>query len=111
MKTLEKAAREYANEFMQGLKESGREDIEGYSARAREVIWNAANAGFIKGVRAAQRWIPVGEQLPETAGEYFVECRNGKRIQYDVDWFENGKFFHRKNVLRWRHLELPVEEW
>ncbi|GAB6394204.1 MAG: hypothetical protein MdMp024_0516 [Bacteroidales bacterium] len=108
MKTLEKAAREYANEFIIGLKKAGKEGIEGH---ARDVIWNAANAGFVKGVLATQRWIPVGEQLPEKADNYLVECCNGKRIQYDVDWFENGKFWHRTNVLRWRHLELPVEEW
>jgi len=63
------------------------------------------NMAFHAGVKFAQQWISVEDELPEECEEVLVKCTNGKRIQHDVDFRINGKF-RRKNVIYWRQIEL-----
>ena len=89
MKTIEQAAAKYADTRTDRIEFRG-----------------VARAGFIEGAAFAQRWIPVSEEVPEENTEVLVKCRNGKRIQHDVDFIMNGVFHRRKNVTHWRPIEL-----
>ena len=59
-------------------------------------------------LREANRWIPVGERLPESEGTYETtyEYGDGKR-QIQRFWFEGDQFPHY--VLAWRQLPEPYQ--
>jgi len=90
MKTIEQAAQEFAEKATLNA---------GADRTKRE---NAFKAG----VEWAQEWISVEDELPIVFDDVLVKCKNGKRIQCDVDYLmDNGKFRVRANVTHWRLIE------
>jgi hypothetical protein len=71
-----------------------------------------SQAKEIAELKEAQRWIPVGEKLPEVGGEYLVyrEVRNEQFILA----YEGGRFYYEgmafKGVTHWQPLPAPPKE-
>ena len=95
MKTIDEAADAYVkNNF--------------YIGTISDKISTQAHKAFKAGVKFAQQWIRVEDELPEENVYVLVKCTNGKRTQFDIDYLLNGKFHKRTNVTRWRPIELEL---
>ena len=91
MKTIEEEAKEQAN----ALKiYSSKQDFE---------------KGFKSGVKFAQRWIPIEEELPESDGKYLVLRSNGdwtstyfqKSTNSFANYYSDLHYF-----THWRQIEI-----
>ena len=63
-----------------------------------------AYLGFIQGVKFAQRWIPVEEELPEKLKQVIVKLENG---WHTCTWItEDGTFAFNIKPTHWRYIDL-----
>jgi hypothetical protein len=96
MKTIEEAAKEYAE-----IKDK---------ANAEFVMED-----FIEGVKFAQRWISVDEELPEIKKETYKILVKSNNVEVNFFWVigdvccdnkRNIDFFKIHNITHWRLIEL-----
>lgn len=98
MKTIEESARDYA---------LSREDND-YTIET-EMAFNA-------GVEFAQRWIPVGEELPRIGEKVITKMDKDKRTSYgtatriregreiETHWIDHT--FSNMTITHWRYIDL-----
>ena len=87
MKTVEEAAKRYAN-----------------TKSSSDVFIESHIKDFKAGVEFAQRWIPVEEELPEKLVQVIVKLENG---WHTTTWItENGDFAFNVKPTYWRPIEL-----
>lgn len=104
MKTVDEAANEFAKEI--------RENSLSGSNAGKQQYQSGRKIGFKAGVKFAQRWIPVEEELPET--NEFEEskiCLIKNRHAIDIGRYYSNKkrwFLSSSNfeVTHWRYVEL-----
>ena len=61
-------------------------------------------SAFIAGVKFAQRWIPIEEELPEKLVQVIVKLENG---WCTCTWItEDGDFAFNVKPTHWRSIEL-----
>ena len=61
-------------------------------------------SAFIAGVKFAQRWIPIEEELPEKVVQVIVKLENG---WCTCTWItEDGDFAFNVKPTHWRPIEL-----
>ena len=104
MKTIEEAAIECANIYLQGYRDS-------YPADENDFI-----DVFESGVEFAQRWIPVEEELPEIGEKVITYMTKDKRTSYGIatrireEWEINAHWidhtFSNMTITHWRPIEL-----
>ena len=104
MKTIEDAARECANIYLQGYRDS-------YPADKNDFV-----DVFEAGIEFAQRWIPVEEELPEVGEKVITKMTKDKRTSYGIatrireEWEINAHWidhtFSNMNITHWRLIEL-----
>ena len=103
MKTIEEAAIECANIYLQGYRDS-------YPADKNDFI-----DVFESGVEFAQRRIPVEEELPDEKNGYinkeviaFTSDNCAYVLIYDdyIGWIPNGTDADIDNITHWRPIEL-----
>ena len=104
MKTIEEAAIECANIYLQGYRDS-------YPANEGDFI-----DVFEAGVEFAQMWIPVEEELPEIGEKVITKMAKDKRTSYGIatrireEWEVNAHWidhtFSNMNITHWRHIDL-----
>ena len=103
MKTIEEAAIECANIYLQGYRDS-------YPADEYDFI-----DVFESGVEFAQRRIPVEEELPDEKNGYinkeviaFTSDNCAYVLIYDdyIGWLPNGTDADIDNITHWRPIEL-----
>jgi hypothetical protein len=75
-----------------------------------------AYLGFIQGVKFAQEWIPVEEELPRIGEKVITKMNKDKRTSYgiatrireeweiDAHWIDHT--FSNMNITHWRPIEL-----
>ena len=96
MKTIEEAACDYVNNK---YKEFALLDIFGEETSIRDL-----SSDFIEGVKFAQRWIPVEEELPEKSKQVIVKLENG---WHTCTWItEDGTFAFNVKPTHWRYIDL-----
>ena len=103
MKTIEQAAKEWANAHYPKCGTNDWADDgfdEGYNAAANYKALDAFEAG----AEFAQRWIPVTEELPETRQWALVKLLQGD-IRTD-QYLGNKWWLYDGHVTHWRHIEL-----
>ena len=97
MKTIKEAAHEYFRKAQLGLENPGSE------------------SGFIAGVKFAQRWISVEDELPQEQGYYLVlkiPLFRGNCNVVVAEFGKNNTFYYQRtnstieNVTHWRPIEL-----
>ena len=87
MKTVEEAAKRYAN-----------------TKSSSDVFIESHIKDFKAGVEFAQRWIPVEEELPEKLVQVIVKFENG---WCTCTWItEDGDFAFNVKPTYWRPIEL-----
>jgi len=92
MKTIEEAAIECANMYVEGYRDS-------YPANEGDFI-----DVFEAGIEFAQRWIPVEEELPEKFKQVIVKLENG---WHTCTWItEDGTFAFNVKPTHWRPINL-----
>ena len=92
MKTIEEAAIECANIYLQGYRDS-------YPADENDFV-----DVFEAGIEFAQRWIHVEEEIPEKFKQVIVKLENG---WHTCTWImEDGTFAFNVKPTHWRHIEL-----
>ena len=99
MKTIEEEAKEFSNtKGIQSCK------------LMREVEYDTGRfVGFKAGIKFAQRWIPIEEELPEYDGKYLVLRSNGdwtstyfqKSTNSFANYYSDLHYF-----THWRQIEL-----
>ena len=104
MKTIEEAAIECANIYLQGYRDS-------YPADENDFI-----DVFESGVEFAQRWISIEEELPEIGEKVITKMTKDKRTSYGIatrireEWEINAHWidhtFSSMNITHWRPIEL-----
>lgn len=103
MKTIEEAAIECANIYLQGYRDS-------YPADENDFI-----DVFEAGVEFAQRRIPVEEELPDEKNGYinkeviaFTSDNCAYVLIYDdyIGWLPNGTDADIDNITHWRPIEI-----
>ena len=103
MKTIEEAAIECANIYLQGYRDS-------YPADEYDFI-----DVFESGVEFAQRRIPVEEELPDEKNGYinkeviaFTSDNCAYVLIYDdyIGWLPNGTDADIDNITHWRPIEI-----
>ena len=104
MKTINDAAIECANIYLQGYRDS-------YPADENDFV-----DVFEAGVEFAQRWIPVEEELPRIGEKVITKMNKDKRTSYgiatrireeweiDAHWIDHT--FSYMNITHWRPIEL-----
>jgi len=94
MKTINEAAKDYAS------KQWG-----DYSLKAQERV--VTKEDFKAGVKFAERWIPVEEELPETNTHIIAEKDNGLKLglYFNADGrFMYGSLDQTSQVTHWRPI-------
>ena len=99
MKTIEEEAKEFSNtKGIQSCK------------LMREVEYDTGRfVGFKAGIKFAQRWIPIEEELPESDGKYLVLRSNGdwtstyfqKSTNSFANYYSDLHYF-----THWRQIEI-----
>ena len=99
MKTIEEEAKEFSNtKWIQSCK------------LMREVEYDTGRfVGFKAGIKFAQRWIPIEEELPESDGKYLVLRSNGdwtstyfqKSTNSFANYYSDLHYF-----THWRQIEI-----
>ena len=104
MKTIEEAAIECANIYLQGYRDS-------YPADENDFV-----DVFESGVEFATKWIPVEEELPRIGEKVITKMNKDKRTSYgiatrireeweiDAHWIDHT--FSHMNITHWRHIDL-----
>lgn len=102
MKTIDEAAKEYAN----GVFEDFIESVDFFTSEDFE------NA-ILKGVEFAQRWIPVEEELPKVERSGFSDlvltkdCYDNVKLErYDFELKCFNELRYGFKVTHWRPIEL-----
>ena len=112
MKTIEEAAIEYANGYVEGYRNF-------YSANEGDFI-DLFESDFIdvfeSGVEFAQRWIPVEDELPKIGEKVITKMTKDKRTSYGIatrireEWEINAHWidhtFSNMTITHWRPIEL-----
>ena len=98
MKTIEQAALEYAKKRYPKIKGEHEVNID------NGIFANSANS-YIAGVKFAQRWISVEDELPKTNdGSVFVKLEDGRVTTSFM--LEDGDFAYNVKPTHWRPIEV-----
>lgn len=102
MKTIEEAAKEYAELQANPI--------------FRNLEVSIAEKAFNAGVEFAQRWIPVDEELPRIGEKVITKMDKDKRTSYgiatrireeweiDAHWIDHT--FSNMTITHWRYIDL-----
>ena len=64
---------------------------------------------FKAGVKFAQEWINVDDELPEVGEQVLVKTKNdevGISVYKHKNWFACGAYNNEYMVTHWRHIEI-----
>lgn len=99
MKTIEQEASNFANKKINSIPENHIQTL------PRSFVMAASIDGFKEGVKYAQQWISVEEQLPTTTEKILVKGKSG--IVY-LSYFnpDNNLFSSNCRITHWRPISF-----